>query len=86
MIKFRILRWAEHVSRIEVRSAFNILSGKPIGKMPLGRPRRRCEENIGMDLKETGVNTGTVLNRLRIRIIGEPFVIEPQDSVSHDIS
>jgi len=36
----------------EVSSAFNILSGKPIGKRPLGRPRHKWEDNIRMDLKE----------------------------------
>ena len=34
-----------------------ILTGKPTGKRPLGRPRRRCEDNIRMDLKEIGINT-----------------------------
>ena len=41
----------------EVRSAFKILTGKPTGKRPLGRLRRRWEENIRMDLKEIGINT-----------------------------
>ena len=45
------LRWAGIVARIgEGRSAFNILTGKPTGKGPLGKPRRRCEDNIRMDL------------------------------------
>ena len=35
----------------EGRSAFKILTGKPTGKGPLRRPRRRYEDNIGMDLK-----------------------------------
>ena len=34
-----------------------ILTGKPAGKRPLGRPRRRWEDNIIMDLKEIGINT-----------------------------
>ena len=38
------------------RNAFKILRGKPTGKRPLGRPRRKWEDNIGMDLKETGMN------------------------------
>jgi hypothetical protein len=38
----------------EMGSAQNILVGKPEGKRPLGRPRRRWEYNIGMDLRETG--------------------------------
>ena len=40
----------------EGRSAFIILPGKPIGKRPLGRPRRRWEDNIRMDLEEIGIN------------------------------
>ena len=40
----------------EGRSAFKILKGKPTGKRPLGRSRRRCEDNIRMDLKEIGTN------------------------------
>ena len=42
----------------ESRSVFKILTGKPSGKRPLGRPRRRCEDNIRMDLEGIGVNTG----------------------------
>ena len=41
--------------REEGRSAFKILTGTPIGKRPLGRPRRRWEDNIRMDLKEVGI-------------------------------
>ena len=41
-----------------VRSAFKILTGKPTGKIPLGRPRRRWEDNIRMDLEEIGINVG----------------------------
>ena len=54
------MRWAGHVTRMEEgRSGFKILTGspKPTGKRPLGRPRRRCEDNIRMDLKEVGINT-----------------------------
>ena len=42
----------------EDRSAFKILTGKPTGKRPLGRPRRRWEDNITMDLEEVGINAG----------------------------
>ena len=41
----------------EGRSAFKMLTGKPTGKRPLGRPRRRWEDNIRMDLEEIGINT-----------------------------
>ena len=42
----------------EGRSDFKILTGKPTGKRTLGRPRRRWEENIRMDLEEIGINAG----------------------------
>ena len=41
----------------EGRRAFKVLAGTPTGKRPLGRPRRRWEENTRMDLKEIGINT-----------------------------
>ena len=53
------LRWAGYVARREEgRSAFKILTGKPTGKRPLGRPRRRWEDNIRMELEEIDVNAG----------------------------
>ena len=59
VIKSRRLRWVGHVVRMEVgRSAFKILTGKPTGKRPLGRPRRRWEDSIRMDLEEIGINAG----------------------------
>ena len=59
MIKSRRLRWAGHVARMEERrSDFKILTGKPTGKRPLGRSRRRWEGNIRMDLEEIGINAG----------------------------
>ena len=42
----------------EGRSAFKILTDKPIGKRPLERLRRRCEDNIRIDLEEIGLNAG----------------------------
>ena len=42
----------------EGRNVFQILTGRPIGKRPLGRPRRRWEVNIRMDLEEIGINAG----------------------------
>ena len=41
----------------EGRSDFKVLIGKPTGKIPLGRPRRRWEDNIRIDLKEIGIIT-----------------------------
>ena len=42
----------------EGRSAFKILTGKPTGKRPLGRPRRRWENNVRMNLEKIGINEG----------------------------
>ncbi|KAJ4442297.1 hypothetical protein ANN_12165 [Periplaneta americana] len=54
-IKYRRLRWAGHVARMgESRNAYRVLVGRPEGKRPLGRPRRRWEDNIKMDLREVG--------------------------------
>jgi hypothetical protein len=45
------MRWAGHVARIvEKRNAYRILLGKPEGKKPLGRPRRRWMDNTELDL------------------------------------
>ena len=53
MIKSKRLRWVGHVVRMEEgRSAFKILTGIPTGKRPLGRTRRRWEDNTRIDFKE----------------------------------
>ena len=53
VIKSIRLRWAGHVARMEEgRSVFKILTGTPAGNRPLGRPRRRWEGNVRMDLKK----------------------------------
>ena len=58
VIKSRRLRWACHVARMEEgRSAFKMSIGTPAGRRPLGRPRRRWEDNIRMNIKEIGINT-----------------------------
>jgi hypothetical protein len=55
MLKSRRMRWAGYVARMwEKSNACRILVGKPQGKRPLGRPRRRWVDNIKMDLRETG--------------------------------
>jgi len=52
VIKSRRMRWAGHVARMgERRGVYRVLVGKPEGKRPLGRPRRRWEDNIKMDLQ-----------------------------------
>jgi hypothetical protein len=59
VVKSRRMRWAEHVARMgEDRGVYRVLVGKPEGKRPLGRPRRRWEDNIKMDLQEGGGGRG----------------------------
>jgi hypothetical protein len=66
LIKLR-MRWAGHVARVgEKRGAYRILVGTPEGRRPLGRPRRRWEDNIKMDLKEVGWGAWTGLSWPRI--------------------
>jgi hypothetical protein len=53
IIRSRRMKWAGHVARMgEERNAYRLLVGKPEGKRPLGRPRRRWVDNIRMDLGE----------------------------------
>ena len=55
MIKSRRMRWAGHVARMgEEWGVYRVLVGKPEGKTPLGRPRRRWVDNIRLDLQEVG--------------------------------
>jgi hypothetical protein len=55
IIKSKRMRWAGHVARTgEKRNTYRLLVGKPEGKRPLGRPRRRWVDNIKMDLGGEG--------------------------------
>ena len=55
VIKSRRMRWAGHVARMgEERGVYRVLVGKPGGRRPLGRPRRRWVDNIRMYLQEVG--------------------------------
>ena len=58
-LKWRRLRWAGHVARMEQsRNAYRVLVRKPKGKRPLGRPRRRWEDNNKIDLREVNCDPG----------------------------
>ncbi|KAJ4440144.1 hypothetical protein ANN_08282 [Periplaneta americana] len=62
-IKSRRLRWAGHVARMgKSRNAYRVLVGRPEGKRSLGRPRRRWEDNIKMDLREVGYDDRDWIN------------------------
>ncbi|KAJ4433230.1 hypothetical protein ANN_15488 [Periplaneta americana] len=59
----RRLRWAGHVGRMGVsRNAYRVLIGRPEGIRPLGKPRRRWEDNIKMDLREVGYDDRDWIN------------------------
>ena len=55
VIKSRRMKWAGHVARMgEERGPYRVLVGKPEGKRPMGRPRRRRVDNIRLGLREVG--------------------------------
>jgi hypothetical protein len=59
VVKSRRMRWVGHVARMgEGTDVHRVLVGKSEGKRPLGRPRRRWEDNIKMDLQEVGGSCG----------------------------
>jgi len=61
------MRWAGHVARIgERRGLYRVLVGKPEGKSPLGRPRRRWEDNIKWIFSKWDVDVWTGWSWLRI--------------------
>jgi hypothetical protein len=74
IIKLRRMKWAGHVARMgEKKNVYRLLVGKPEGKRPLGRPRRRWKDNIKMDLLEIEVSLvnwiGLVQDRYRWRAL-----------------
>jgi hypothetical protein len=72
VIKSRKMRWVEHVARMgERKGVYRVLAGKPEGKRPLGRHRRRWEDNIKMDLRKWDVDVWAVKSWLRIGTCGE---------------
>jgi hypothetical protein len=49
VVKTRRMRWAGHVARMgQGRGVYRVMVGRPEGKRPLGRPRRRWEDNLGV--------------------------------------
>ena len=81
------MRWAGHVDRMEEgRTAFKILTGKPAGKSPFGKPKRRFEDNIRMYLKEIGISTRNSVDSVQDRDYWKSIVkmgIEPSCYISH---
>jgi hypothetical protein len=70
-MKSRRMRWAGHVARMgEGRNLYRVFVEKPEGKRPLGRPRRRWEDGIKMDLEEIGWGGVEWITWLRIGTVG----------------
>jgi hypothetical protein len=68
VVKSRRMRWAGHVARMgERRGVHRVLVGQPEGTRPLGRSRRRWEDNIKMDLQEVGGGCGDWKERVQDR-------------------
>jgi hypothetical protein len=69
VITSRRLRWAGHVARMgEKRDVYRVLVGKPDCKRPLGRPRRRWENNIKLDLREIGFDGANWIRLTQYRV------------------
>jgi hypothetical protein len=64
VVKLRRMRWAGHVAHMgKRRGVYRVLVGRPKWKRPLGRPRRKWEDNINMDLQEIEIDG---VNRIRL--------------------
>jgi hypothetical protein len=75
VIRSRRMRWAGHVARMgERRGVSRVLVGRPKGKRPLGRPRRRWEDNIKMDLRELGMDGANWIRLAQVRVQWQAFV------------
>jgi hypothetical protein len=75
VITSRRMGWAGHVARMgEGRSVYRVLVGRPEGKRPLERPRRRWEYNIKMDLREIGIDGANWIRLAQDRVQWWAFV------------
>jgi hypothetical protein len=75
VIKSRIMRLAGHVARMgEGIGVYRALVGRPEGKRPLGRPRRRWEDNIKMDLRDIGIDEANWIRLAQDRVQWRAFV------------
>jgi hypothetical protein len=75
VIKSRRIRWAGHVARMrEGRGVYWVLVGRPESKRPLGRPRSRWEDNIKIDLRETGIDGANWIQLAQDRVQWRAYV------------
>ena len=74
------MRWAGHVARMgEGSGVHRVLVEKPEGKRPLGRPRRRWEDNIKMDFQEVGGGCGDWMELAQDRDMWQALVSTVRD-------
>jgi hypothetical protein len=75
VIKLRKMKWAGHVAHMgKGRGVYRVLVGRPKGKRPLERPRHRWEDNIKMDLRETGISGTNWIRLAQDRVQWRTFV------------
>jgi hypothetical protein len=75
MIKSRRMRWAGHAAHMgKERGVYTVLVGRSEGKKPLGRPRRRWEDNIKMDIREMGIDGANWIWLAQDRVQWRDFV------------
>jgi hypothetical protein len=75
VIESRRMRWVGHVARMgEGSGVYRVLVGRPESKRPLGRPRRRWEDNIKMDLREIGMEGANWIRLAQDRVRWRAFV------------
>jgi hypothetical protein len=75
VIKSRRMRWAEHVARMgKGRGVYSVLVWRYEGKRPLGRPRRKWEDNIKMDIREIGIDGANWIRLAQGRVQCRAFV------------
>jgi hypothetical protein len=75
VIKSRTMRWEGHVARMgEGRDVYRVLVGRPEGKRLLGRPGRRWEDNIMLDLREIGIDGENWIQLAQDRVQWRAFV------------
>jgi hypothetical protein len=75
VIKSRRMRWAGHVACMgDGRGVYRVLVGRPEGKRPLGRPRRRWEYNIKLYIREIGIDGANWIRLAQDRLHWRAFV------------
>jgi hypothetical protein len=71
----RRMRWGGHVARVgEGRGVYGVLVARTEGKRPLGRPRRRWEENVKLDFRKMGIDVANWIRLAQDRVQGWAFM------------